>query len=150
MAPSSPKSPGYQQKLAAARAVGLDGNANWAQIRKAQEEKSALAATQAATNRANQQAAQAKQQAEKAKAATELTIQRNKNEADRRRNESNLSKQQQQSTIEDQNQVIAQKEREKMVRTFQTRRRGRASLRINLGSDYGSFYEGSSGISINL
>jgi hypothetical protein len=71
-------------------------------------------------------------------------------QAEKTRNETELAKQQRKSTAEDQNQVIAQKEREKMVRTFQTRRRGRASLRINLGSDYGSSYEGSSGISINL
>ena len=143
MAPSSPKSSGYQQKLAAAKAVGLDGNANWAQINEAKKKQDEMAAAQAATDRANQRAAAVKAEAE-------LTIKRNKNEADRRRNESDLSKQQKQSTAEDQNQVIAQKEREKMVRTFQTRRRGRASLRINLGSDYGSSYEGSSGISINL
>ena len=124
--------------LAAAKAVGLDANANWYQIKKAQEEQAAVAAARAATNRASE-----------AKTAAELTIKQNKNEADKRNNESNLSKQQKQLTTENKNQVTDQKEREEMVRTFQTRRRGRASLRINLGS-YGSSYEGSSGISINL
>jgi hypothetical protein len=138
----NPNSPKGQAKLAAAKAVGLDANANWAMIEKAQKEQAALAAARAATNRATQQASEAK-------TAAELTIKQNKNEADKRNNESNLSKQQKQLTTENKNQVTDQKEREEMVRTFQTRRRGRASLRINLGS-YGSSYEGSSGISINL
>ena len=139
----NPNSPSGQAKIAAARAVGLDANANWYQIKKAQEEQAAVAAARAATNRANQQAAEAK-------TAAELTIKSNKNEADKRNNESNLSKQQKQLTTENKNQVTDQKEREEMVRTFQTRRRGRAALRINLGSYAGSSYEGSSGISINL
>jgi hypothetical protein len=143
MAPSSPNSSSYQQKLAAARSVGLDGNANWAQINAAKKKQEEEQAAQAAANRATQQA-------EATKAAAELTIKKNKNEADRRRNETDLVRQERASTVENQNQVIAQKEREKMVRTFQTRRRGRSSLRINLGSDYGSSYEGSSGISIIL
>ena len=82
--------------------------------------------------------------------ALNLQAEKTRNETEKARNETELAKQQRKSTAEDQNQVIAQKEREKMVRTFQTRRRGRASLRINLGSDYGSSYEGSSGISIIL
>lgn len=136
MAPSSPKSSSYQQKLAAAKAVGLDGNANWAQINEAtalKKKQDELAATQAAAKRAKNEA--------------ELTITRNRNEEERRKNETNLTQQQQKqkSLVE-----TDQQEREKMVRTFQTRRRGRASLRINLGSAAGSPYEGSSGISINL
>lgn len=130
-------------RIAAAAAVGLGPNSNWAQINSAQKRQAELAAAHAATDRASQQA-------NAAKAAAELTITRNKNEATQRKNETELGKQQTQLTTESKNQADSQKEREKMVRTFQSRRRGRAALRINLGSNSGSSYEGSSGININL
>jgi hypothetical protein len=147
MAPSSPKSPSYQNKLAAARAVGLDGNANWAQIRKAEEEQAAKKAAQQATQRANE-----------ARAAATLaeTQRRNeetqrRNEEGRRRNENALQGSQARS-LETLNRTYEQKEKEQMIRTFQTRRRGRAALRIkmNTGNSGSSSYEGSSGISISM
>jgi len=140
MAPSSPKSPGYQNKLAAARAVGLDGNANWAQIRKAEEEQAARKAAQQATQRANE-----------AKAAATLAETQRRNEEGRRRNEIALQGNQARS-LETLNRTYDQKEKEQMIRTFQTRRRGRAALRIkvNTGNSGSSSYEGSSGISISM
>ena len=99
---------------------------------------------------------QAKEQARLAKIKAEnLRKQKEREEAlrlqtEKTRNETALKQQQQQQQKSSDTTDADQQERERMVRTFQTRRRGRASLRINLGSDYGSSYEGSSGISINL
>jgi hypothetical protein len=130
MAPSSPKSSSYQEKVAAAKAVGLDANANWVEIKEAQKQAELARIT----------AENLKKQRERGEA---LRLQDEKT-----RNENSL-KQQQQQQQKKSAVTIDQQERERMVRTFQTRRRGRASLRINLGSS-GSPYEGSSGISINL
>jgi hypothetical protein len=139
MPPSSPKSSSYQAKLAAARAVGLDGNANWAQIQKAQEMRKAQQAIQQSAQRASQ----AQKQAVAAKTAADLTIKGNRNEA-------SLASQNKPQTVESKINADEQNEREEMVRTFKSKRKGRSSLRINLGSSSGSPYEGSSGISITF
>jgi hypothetical protein len=139
----NPNSPLGQAKLAAARAVGLDANANWAQIKKAQETRKAQQATQQATQQSSKRAEQLKKQAIAAKAAADLTIKKNQNEA-------SLASQNKSQTAESKINTDEQNEREEMVRTFKSKRRGRAALRINLGSSSGSPYEGSSGISITL
>jgi hypothetical protein len=139
MPPSSPKSSSYQAKLAAARAVGLDGNANWVQIQRAQEMRKAQQATQQSAQRASQ----AQKQAVAAKTAADLTIKKSQNEA-------SLASQNKSQTAESKINTDEQNEREEMVRTFKSKRKGRSALRINLGSSSGSSYEGSSGISITF
>ena len=138
MAPSSPKSSGYQQKLAAARAVGLDGNANWAMIEKAQKAQQSLRAAQ-------QRVQQSQRRATAAKNDRDLQI-------NKQRNEANLASQyaNKPQTAESKINADEKNEREEMVRTFKSKRKGRAALRINIGNGYGSAYEGSSGISISL
>jgi hypothetical protein len=133
-------------KLSIGTKIGIGGPSR--ELEAAQREAQRQAQIQA-QRRAEEQARLDKTTADNTRRKKEIETALNL-QADKTRNETELAKQQRKSTTEDQNQVIAQKEREKMVRTFQTRRRGRASLRINLGSDYGSSYEGSSGISINL
>lgn len=138
MAPSSPKSSSYQQKLAAARAVGLDGNANWAMIAKAQKAQQSLRAAQQGVQQSQKRAVAAEQQ---------RVLQINKNQ-----NESSLASQyaNKPQTAESKINSDEQSEREEMVRTFKSKRKGRSALRINIGSGSGSAYEGSSGISITL
>ena len=138
MAPSSPKSSGYQQKLAAARAVGLDGNANWAMIEKAQKAQQSLRAAQ-------QRVQQSQRRATAAKKERDLQI-------NKQRNEANLASQyaNKPQTAESKINADEQNEREEMVRTFKSKRKGRAALRINIGNGSGSAYEGSSGISITM
>lgn len=141
MPPSSPKSSSYQQKLAAARAVGLDGNANWAMITKAQEAQKAQQAIRAA----QQGVQQSQRRATAAKNERDLQI-------NKQRNEANLASQyaNKPQTAESKINADEQNEREEMVRTFKSKRKGRAALRINIGNGSGSAYEGSSGISITL
>jgi colicin import membrane protein len=133
-------------------AVGGPSREQQAAQREAQRQAQIQAQRQAqiqAQRRAEEQARLDKTAADNARRKKEMDTALNL-QAEKTRNETNLANQQKKATAEDQNQVAAQREREKMVRTFQTRRRGRASLRINLGSNSGSPYEGSSGISINL
>jgi hypothetical protein len=125
-------------KFAAARAVGLDANANWGMIEKAQKAQQSLRAAQQRVQQSQRRAAAAKK---------ERDLQINK-----QRNEGNLASQyaNKSQTAESKINADEQNEREEMVRTFKSRRKGRAALRINIGNGYGSAYEGSSGISISL
>ena len=145
MAPSSPNSPSYQAKLAAARAVGLDGNANWVQIQKAQKARQAAQASQQGVQQAKKRADIAEKRADAAEQQRVLQINKN-------RNESSLASQyaDKPQTAESKINSDEQSEREEMVRTFKSKRKGRSALRINIGSGSGSAYEGSSGISITL
>ena len=128
-------------KFAAARAVGLDANANWAMIEKAQKAQKA----QQSLGAAQQRVQQSQRRAAAAKKERDLQI-------NKQRNEGNLASQyaNKSQTAESKINADEQNEREEMVRTFKSRRKGRAALRINIGNGYGSAYEGSSGISITL
>lgn len=108
------------------------------------------AQAQAQAQQAQQAAAEAERRAAAARAAAELSARKGRNESEIQKRGSEQMEQASKEATETVVNREEQKEREKMVRTFKSGRKGRASLRINLGSGSGSAYEGSSGISITL
>ncbi len=109
-----------------------------------------LAAQQAQQAQAVAAADEAKRKADAAAARAALEAKKGRNEAEVSQRNTEQFRKASEDSQETAVNKDEQREREKMVRTFAAKKRGRASLRINLGSNSGSSYEGSSGISISL
>lgn len=98
----------------------------------------------------NNAAAAAAQRLADQKAANELRLKKLRNEGEVAKRMEEVKTQKERQTAETAVDLEQRKEKEKMLRTFSTRTKGRKALRINIGDGSGSSYEGSSGISINI